>query len=991
MTRKKKPPVGQDKRPVPAQGGGKPPIVGLGASAGGLSAFQRLFQHLPTDTGMGYVVVQHMDPHHESMLPSLLARATGMPVHAVEDGMAVEADKVYVMPPNTSMTLRDGLLRLAERSGEADRHLPVDVFFTALAKDQGPRAVGVILSGTASDGTQGMKAIKAEGGITFADSEAEFEGMPRSAIDAGYVDFALPVERIAEELVKLTRHLAESEGDLALLQAEAPRAEEDDLARVFRLLRARTGNDFSLYKRTTIRRRIRRRMVVNKLEGLADYVRLLQQEPTEVDRLFRDMLISVTAFFRDPEVYSAMARGLFPQMVEQCPQGGAVRIWVPGCATGEEAYSLAIALLEHLGERSEDVPIQIFATDIDEAAIEKARAGIYTDNIRKDVSPERLRRFFVKVPGGFQISKAVRDLCVFAVQNATKDPPFSRLSLVCCRNLLIYLSSHLQERLLRVFHYALRPEGFLVLGTSESVGNAADLFSLVDKRHKFYAKKAVTAHLPSDFANAPPMQEERYLPTPVLHAVVPTGLSLQHVADREVLERYGPPGVVVNHDLQIVQFRGKTGPFLDPTPGVASFNLLKMARQDLVAELRGMLAQALRHGEPITRNGVAMRHNGEEWQVDLSVLPLTGLEGPERFFLVLFGCREQPPLRPPPEQRPAHGVVEGGTGNEQDERIRSLDRELAQTREYMQSVIEDQEATNEELKAANEEIQSTNEELQSTNEELETAKEELQSTNEELATVNEELEVRNAALTRANDDLVNVLASVDLAIVMLGADLRIRHFTPVAQRLLNLIDSDAGRRISDINPNVEMPDLARLVPEVLDTMTPRILEVKDQEGRWYSLRIRPYKTMDNRIEGVVLAVIDISEVKHAERLRQSLAEQEKRLAAVVRDSNDAVMVCELDGRISAWNRGAEAFYGYPEGAALGMDVHTLEGPGCEPFASLAGRLKRGEEVRGVEAERVTRSGKTLRVRLTASLLKDEAGSPAAVALTERDAGGAEGA
>jgi two-component system CheB/CheR fusion protein len=956
---------------------GKPafPIVGVGASAGGLETFSQLLQGLPPDTGMAYVLIQHLDPKHESMLTGLLARTTPMPVVEASDGLTVEPNHVYVIPPDTNLGILHGSLHLMPRGNPHKQHLPVDYFLRSLAEDQGARAIGVILSGTASDGALGLKAVKAEGGITLAQdpASAKYDGMPRSAIATGGVDLILSVEGIARELARLAGHPYVAPE--AAARPELPPEAVDDLSKVFLLLRGHTGSDFTYYKQSTIQRRIKRRMLLHKLERLKDYVRLLQQTPAELDALFQDILISVTSFFRDPATFEALERVVFPRITEGRSPDNPIRVWVAGCSSGEEAYSVAIALLEFLGDQASGTPIQIFATDIDAKAIDRARAGVYPESIASDLSPMRLQRCFVRVPQGYQIDKAIRDMCVFAVQNVIKDPPFSRLDLAVCRNLLIYFGSALQKKVLQVFHYALKPSGFLMLGTSETVGGSADLFALADRKNKIYTRKAALAPLHYQFAaGAAGMLESAAPAAPQ----PPPPIDVPHHADRIVLSRYGPPGVIIDQHLNIQHFRGQTGPFIEPAPGTATLNLAKMARQELMVELRTVAHKAITEGTSARKEGVKLRHDGESRTVDIQVIPIQGPASAGPHFLVLFEEGSPPaPVPAPgtaPEEKPAK-AESGGLGR----RLEALEDELAANKEYMQSVIEEQEVTNEELQSANEEIQSANEELQSTNEELETAKEELQSTNEELATVNEELENRNLDLTQANSDLHNLLNSIDLPVLMLGEDLRIRHFTPPAKRLLNLIASDVGRPISDITPRFDLPDLGTLTLEVIDTISPRTVEVRDPEGHWFSLRLRPYKTLDKRIAGAVLVSIDITEAK-------SLA-QERLLAAVVRDSRDAIMVQDLDGGILAWNPRAEQLYGYTEAEALALNIMEIIPEGRRKEAKdFVQRLRRGEAPEAFETQRFTKEGRVIDVWLTASLLVDDAGNPRGVATTEREMG-----
>jgi two-component system, chemotaxis family, CheB/CheR fusion protein len=968
------------------------PIVGIGASAGGLSAYTKLLKALPVDTGMGFVLVQHLDPKHASMLPELLGRTTLMPVVEIKDGMQVVANNVYVMPPNHSLAILHGRLHLMPRPDALGKHLPIDDFFRTLADDMQNNAIGVILSGTASDGTFGLRAIKAEGGITFAQSEVscEYEGMPHSAIAAGHVDFVLTPEDIARELARIAKH------PYVLQELRYPKDGEvvqacDSLNKIFVLLRSRTGNDFTYYKHATIRRRIKRRMVLNQIEKMEDYVKYLQQQPKEVDALFQDLLINVTSFFRDPETFEALKTEVFPQLLLGRGKGQPLRIWIPGCSTGEEVYSLAIALFEFLGENISGTRIQIFASDIDSKSVDKARAGHYPEIIKDDVTAARLQRYFVKTPEGYQICKSIRDICVFAVQNVIKDPPFSRLDLVCCRNLMIYLGAVLQKKVLHTFHYSLSLGGYLMLGTSETIGSYADLFSLVDKKSKIYLKKSVATRMAYDFSTTP------YLPPLAGTETVEAGRqspaqNMQQEAENMILANYGPPGVIINQELQILSFRGQTGPYIEPAAGSASLNLLKMARQDLVMELRAVVHEAIKEHRPVRKEGVRIQQqDGSYRRVNLQVMPLSGANAVEPCYLVLFEASTQ--VFPEkvngkksvkPGKTSAESAQEADVASPRELRINELEHELLSNREYMQSVIESQEASNEELQSANEEIQSANEELQSTNEELETAKEELQSTNEELATINEEHEIRNQELITANNDLSNLLASVELAIVILREDMTIRRFTPAARQLLNLIDADVGRPISNIRPNVTIPDLENRVRQVTSSMAAQSLEVTDKEGHWYVLRIRPYKTLDNRIEGVVMTFIDIDSVKDAERLRKAL-QQERRLAAVVRDSSDAVTVQDFSGRILAWNRRAADIYGYCEEEALQLNRSVLIAQrSVEDMRNIVQQLQKNIKVPPTESWRRRKDGHEIKVWLTVSQLLDEAGQPAAIAFTERE-------
>ncbi len=857
------------------------PTVGIGASAGGLEAFTQLLKDLPVDTGMAFVLVQHLDPKHESMLTGLIAKATTMPVTEVKHGMRVEPDHVYVIPPNTYMTISGEVLALTPRSGTPGQHRPVDHFLTSLAEDRSSGAIGVILSGTASDGTLGLKAIKAEGGITFAqDKTAKYDGMPQSAIAAGYVDYILSPGGIARELARIGCHPyvapIKTQGVEVL-----PEGGEDDLKRIFRQLLRSTGVDFTYYKHSTIERRIARRMVLQRIERREDYVQYLEDNPGEVEALYGDILITVTGFFRDPGAFLVLKQKVFPAVTKNRSPETPIRVWVPGCATGEEAYSIAICLLEFLGDRATNIPIQIFGTDISETAIEKARSGIYAKSITADVSAQRLRRFFVKVDSGYQISKPVRELCVFAKQDLTRDPPFSKLDLISCRNMLIYLGPVLQKRVIPLFHYALKLEGFLLLGKSEALSAYSDLFSLVEGKHKIYSKRAAP---PRHFLDVVPTHHPA-IKEPVSREFGGPGesgwseLDMQKEADRIVLTRYAPPGVIVNDAMEILQFRGRTGHYLEPEPGEASFNLLKMAREGLKLELRAALHRAKKTNAPVRKDGLRVRYDGQVRHVTVEIVPLKTAPSGERVYLILFEETIPEAVPEPQETIPAERAKKPTQGIK-DRQMAQLEQELASTREYLRSIIEEQEATNEELKSANEEALSSNEELQSVNEELETAKEELQSANEELTTMNEELQNRNIEMHQLNDDLINLLASVNIPILMLGSDSCIRRFTPMAEKAMNVVSSDVGRSIHDIKLGVELPDLEQLISEVLDTLSVRKREVQDREGRWYSLRVYPYRTMDNKIDGTVLTLVDIDLLKRSQdELERRVMERTAELVA----------------------------------------------------------------------------------------------------------------
>ena len=883
--------------PTDAPMRGKPyPIVGVGASAGGFEAFRELLKALPPDTGMAFVLVQHLDPGHESMLARLLSNATAMPVAEVEEGMVVKPNRVYVIPPNKIMEIRNGTLHLMARGEPAAKHLPIDHFLRSLAEDRGNRAIGVILSGTASDGTLGLKAIKTEGGITFAQDikSAKYDGMPRSAIAAGCVDLVLPPEAIASELVRIGRHPY-----LGIAPPVRAGESDDELHKIFIVLQKATGVNFTWYKYSTIKRRIARRMLLHKLESLKQYLRFLHENPAEPAALYEDILIHVTGFFRETEAFQALAKRIFPKILDEKPPGESIRVWVPGCSSGEEAYSVAMVLLECLGDPVNSTHIQVFGTDISEVSIEKARAGIYGESGLAGVSQERLRRFFVQVEGGFQIAKSLREICVFARQDLAQDPPFSRLDLISCRNVLIYMGPVLQKKVMGIFHYALKPTGYLMLGKSEPISAFADLFAVIDREHKICSKRPAQLSRVFDLPAAP--GDEKAIGAAAMKPETQARFDVQKEADRIVLSQYAPAGLVVDEKLQILHFRGQCSPYLSPPPGEASLGLLRMVRPEFAVELRTAIHRAKKQEIVVRKEGIRVQRGGHLWDVCLEVVPIKGNLS-ERFFLVLF--RKTPVRqRAGPEAR-GQAPAGGRRQSLEDARLR---RELQTAKEYLQSMIREQEAINEELKSANEEALSSNEELQSTNEELETAKEELQATNEELVTVNEQFQNRNSELGQLNDDLTNLLSSVNIAILILSGDWRIRRFTAQAEKLLNLLPSDVGRPIGNIRPNIDGPDLASLVTGAVDPMSVLDREVQDLEGRWYSMRLRPYRTMDNKIDGAVMMFIDIDAAK---RIHIELQRAQGLTAAVLESAAALVMVTDLEGRIVRFNFACRRLTGY---------------------------------------------------------------------------------
>ncbi len=836
-------------------------IAAIGASAGGIESFTELLAQLPSDSGMAFVLVQHLDPKHESGLTHLLSRKSSMPVEEVTNGMRVERNHVYVIPPNAMMSISNHTLSLSPRGESTTSHMTIDHFMRSLAEAQGNRSIGVILSGYGTDGTLGMAEIQAQGGMTFAQNEktAKFADMPRSAIRAGCVDYILPPKEIAHELVRIARHPyvarprpeeSETEGETSIATG--------NLNGIFQTLRRSTGVDFTQYRQTTILRRIHRRMVVHKMDDVRDYVRYVQSSPAEIKALYQDMLINVTSFFRNPNVFEGMKTEIFPSILKNRGKNASIRIWTPGCASGEETYSIAIVLLEFLGARASQVPVQFFGTDVNDTSVARARAGVYPENIESDVSAERLRRFFNRIDGGYRISKNIRDVCIFAQHNVLNDPPFSQMDLISCRNLLIYLEPSAQGRVISLFHYATRPGGFLVLGTSEGVGAASHLFAIENRSLKFFSKKGLPSRQAVTFSLSRPieMSEQGPLRLPSKSQDSTWNyLEIQKEFDRRLLTHYSPAALFINSDLEIIHTRGNVSRYFKLAPGRASLSVLKMAREGLLLELRNAISRAKKENAPVRRRNVPMRvGNGEG-----SAAEATDHTKPVNFQVVPFRINNQNEIyyMLMLEDAPGRGQTGKALGRAEKRdggRIAKLEQELAATKEYLQSVIETQEGTNEELQTANEEILSSNEELQSTNEELETAKEELQSANEELSTVNDELRARNVEISNMNSDLTNLLESIDMAIVMVGGDGTIRRFTPRAQVLFGLLPHDVGRPLANINASVELPDFQQMVQQV--ATNPQNLErtVISKDGKSYRLRVVPYKVGDGKIDGTVITV-----------------------------------------------------------------------------------------------------------------------------------------
>ena len=830
-----------------------PPVVGVGASAGGLEALEEFFAAVPVDTGMAFVVVTHQHPGHVTLLPEILRKKCKIPVDEAVDGVPLAPNHVYVTPSGVETAVRDGRLRMTNRGSEEARHLPIDFFLRTLAEDQRERAVCVILSGTGGDGSLGLKAIKAETGMAMVQDtqSAKYAGMPGSAIATGLADYILPPAAMPAQLVTYMR------GPYPQGRAKAPAdfaLPSGPLQRILALLRARTRHDFSAYKMATVRRRIERRMNVHQITQPDDYVRFLQENPTELDLLFKELLISVTSFFRDRPAWDALAEKFVPELIAALPEHAPIRVWVPACATGEEAYSIAILLQECLERMQRRVDVQVFGTDLDARAIATARAGKYPEGIAADVPPEWLARHFTHQDHHYVINKDTRNLVVFAPQNLIYDPPFTRLDWISCRNLLIYLEAGLQKRLLHLFHYALKPGGLLLLGASETIGERSDLFRPLDRQWKIFRREeSAVEPNPALFPAGTVSLTGR--PALVVPASAVKEGRISHFVEQVLLHRFGPVAVLVNDRGDVIYVHGRTGSYLEPMPGgAARLNILDMAREGLTEELRVALRQAAAGEAEVVRSDVKVKTNGDYTRVNVTVCRLAEPEPLRGLLLVVF--RPAPAGVVPGRPRATKG---GERGNEH------LVQALQEAKESLRATVEELATSNEELKSANEELQSLNEEMQSSNEELETSREELQSLNEELSTVNAEQSTKVEELAQARDDMQNLLNSTEVATIFLDNELRIRRYTETASTLINLIATDVGRPLFDQTSKLKYPRLADDCREVLRTLRARQAEVETVDGTWHLMRILPYRTIENAIDGVVITFVNITDVTLAEK------------------------------------------------------------------------------------------------------------------------------
>ncbi len=977
--------------PASADGSPQPfPVVGIGASAGGLAAFEAFFAGMPAEApGAAFVLVQHLSPDHNSILAELIQRTTRLPVREVEDGMTVQCNHVYIIPPNHDLTIATGTFQLLQQGPQHRPHLPIDTFFRSLALDQKQRALCIVLSGTGRDGTLGARAVKQNGGMVIAQalSTAEYDGMSRSVIEASLADYQLAPAEMPAQVLLFVNQAITAEPRLALL--DSPQA-ANELKKIFYLLHSHTSHDFTHYKPSTIYRRIERRMSANKIGSLPNYVKFLKTSPTEVEALFRDILIGVTSFFRDPEAFQVLEQQIIPLLFANDEPDAAIRVWSAGCSTGEEAYSIAILLAECQAALRRNCAIQIFATDIDNQAIATARAGIYPASIASNVSPQRLARYFAPSDDGrsFRINKSIRDMLIFSEHDVIKDPPFSRLSLLSCRNLMIYLSAELQKKLVPLFHYSLKPGGFLFLGNASTIGDSGGLFDVFHSRSKLYQRRS-DEHRPASALVDGILAPASILPIPpqqaTRRAAMPVRLPLRELTERALLQGFAPAAALVNGRGDILYLHGRTGQYLEPAPGESGIsNILKMAREGLRYDLGSAMHSASTTNSTVHCPGLRVKTNGSYTLVDLTVSPVSSLPAANdsRPAYLLVALHPSPAAAQAAE---AASMLEPGLLPPAAEtRIAVLKHELQAKEDFLRAANEELEASNEELCSSNEEMQSVNEELQSTNEELQTSKEEMQSLNEELATVNAELQSKVAELSQVNNDMNNMLAGTGIGTVFIDPRLRILRFTPTATAIINLIPGDVGRPVNHILSNlVDYDGLTADAQAVIATLVPCSREVRTVAGKAYSMRIQPYRTLDNVIEGAVITFTDITQIVEArELLRQ--ADEAVRLAEIVRDANDAFIRQDLDGCIQAWNPAAQRIYGWSEAEALTRHAADLLPPSLSAeAASKSAEMAKARVVAPYRSQRVTKDGKILNVLVFSTALADESNQLYGIATMER--------
>lgn len=908
------------------------PIVGIGASAGGLEAFEQFLTQVPENSGMAYIFIQHLDPTQKGMLPELLQRVSKIPVHQVKDKTTVKQNCAYVIPPNKSMSIFKGVLYLFEPMEARGLRLPIDFFFRSLALDQRDRSVGIILSGMGSDGSIGLHAIKENNGIVMAQdlATAKFDSMPRNAIDSVMVDIVAPPGELPAKLMDLIKNIPTLSSD-----SETESKDKSALDKVIILLRSQTGNDFSLYKKNTLYRRIERRMGIHKIDGINSYVHFLQENPAEIKILFKELLIGVTNFFRDPHVWKKLKESILPNIIADTKDGSILRAWIPGCSTGEEAYSLAIVFREVLEKTKKHggITLQIFATDLDESAVDIARKGLFPANIATDVSQPRLNRFFVKTEDSYRVKTEIREMIVFAQHNIIMHPPFTKIDFLTCRNLLIYLDSELQKKLLGLFYYSLNPDGLMLLGSSESLGTQSPLFTAIDSKLKIYKRSNTTLtpellDFPSSFSRANMSKPDYQMP-----AKLPS--NIQTPAEQLLLQQFSPPAVLVNENGDIVYISGHTGKYLEPAVGKANLNIFAMLREGLRNEFPLAFRKVLESKGKEILHHIKVETNGSSQTLDVTIQWIEKPDSLRGMVMVVFTD-----VHEIYSSKPRAGRKAMDKSKQSD-----LEKELQHARESMQGTLQEMQTSQEELKSTNEELQSTNEELQSTNEELTTSKEEMQSLNEELQTVNAELQSKVDDYSRVNNDMKNLLNSTDIATMFLDKELNIRRFTNQTTKIFKLIKSDIGRPFTDQASDLNYPDLADDAREVLRTLVFIQKQISTKDGRWFSIRIMPYRTYDDRIDGLVITFINISDLNQME---VRLLEAEKLNRLLLDSVSDVIIKLSTEFKIVEFNPKAELFFGKARTEVTDQDFIRLFIPLPEQkkikkeLNSLLGKLKDGK-------------------------------------------------
>lgn len=944
--------------------------VGIGASAGGIKALKEFFSMMPPDSGMAFVVVLHLSPEHESNLAHVLQTETSMPVLQVVEPTPIKPDHVYVIPPNRHLVMVDGTVRAARPAEERGSRVAIDLFFRTLAETHGKKAVCIVLSGTGTDGTLGLKAIKGRNGFAMVQKpeDAEYDGMPRSAINTNLVDVILPAAEMPAKLLSVresTEKFNLIDGDEEKVVAEIKGIKGmEALGNILTLLRIRTGHDFSNYKHPTLLRRIARHLQIHELDDMTSYVEVLRESPEEVQSLLHNLLINVTNFFRDKKAFDAVETEVIPLLFTNKGVNDQVRVWVAGCATGEEAYSLAILLAEYAARRNDPPKIQIFASDVDEDVITTAREGRYTEAIETDLSTERLRRFFNKEGSSYRVKKHLREMVLFASHNILRDPPFSRLDLVSCRNVLIYLNKETQEKVLKIFHFALSSGGFLFLGNSESADSKEPLFTPVNKKHRIYSRQSTGIYLPSAPSSMPHRDKWQ--------------VKLPEVSDRnrdrrvsfgelhyKLVEQYAPPSVLVNEDFDIVHLSESAGKYLYFSGGEPTSNLLKVANPELIPDLRAALFSSQRERKTSEFQNIAIELEGRKVQVNLIVRPVEISESKQGFLLVIFDESTAPP---PPVEHAAQAAQTIAGDDAMESVVRQMQEELRRTKERLRTTIEQQETSNEELKASNEELQAMNEELRLATEELETSKEELQSINEELTTVNQELKEKVEEVSRANSDLSNLMSSTDIGTIFLDRELNISRFTPSLTELFNIIPSDIGRPLEHVTHKLRYKNFTADANTVLKTLRMVEHQAESEDGRSFIVRFLPYRTIEDRIDGVVVTFIDVSERTKSEKVIT-------RLASMVESSDDAIIGLDLNGIITDWNRGAEIMYGFKAEEVIGKTTKVIVPPQrFNEELTIIERIRHGERLEHFETVRRRKDGSDLDISLTVSPIYDEAGN-----------------